>query len=321
MTDKQTTANNTPASSLIYGCMGLGGDWEPGECSAQHVKQAHEVIETSLEIGINVFDHADIYTRGKAEQAFGQVLKAQPSLREQMRIQSKCGIRFEDEAGAKRYDFSASWIHHSVDSILARLHIEQLDMLLLHRPDPLMELDETAGALNQLIKQGKIASVGVSNMNLHQMAYLQSALDVPIKANQIEASLDQRNWMEDSIQAGDLEDKHAGFYTGTIEYCKQHNVQLQAWGSLCQGRYTGRPADSQITDNTILLVAQLAEKYQVSKEAIILAWLMRHPANIQPVIGTTNLDRIKACADATRCALSREDWYSLLTTVRGVEVP
>ena len=136
------------ASKLVYGCMGLGGDWDSSPVTREHYTQARDVIETALENNITVFDHADIYTLTKAEQVFGQVLKDAPSLKDKMILQSKCAIRFEDEAGPKRYDFSAKWIKESVDGILSRLGIDQLDILLLHRPDPLIELSEVAQTIH-----------------------------------------------------------------------------------------------------------------------------------------------------------------------------
>ena len=170
-------------SPLVYGCMGLGGGWNTNPITAEDIKQTQAIMEFCLEQGVKIFDHADIYTFGKAERAFGQVLKQAPSLRDQMSIQSKCGIRFADEKGGKRYDFSAQWITHSVEQILQRLHIDQIDVLLLHRPDPLMQLDELAQTLIALNAEGKIAHIGVSNMHTAQLAFLQSALPMPIRLN------------------------------------------------------------------------------------------------------------------------------------------
>lgn len=310
------------ASKLVFGCMGLGGSWDNTPYSDADLALAHQSVDTALENGINVFDHADIYTYTKAEQVFGEVLKSRPTLRDNIIIQSKCGIRFEDEQGPKRYDFSSEWITYSVDNILKRLHIEQLDVLLLHRPDPLIELESLSSCLNKLHKDGKFKFIGVSNMHAAQMQYLQSALDFPIIANQLEMSLAHRDWLEDGMTTGSVLNRNMGFAPGTIEYCQMHNVQLQAWGSLAQGKYTGA---GDLTDPVIKAttdrVAQLAAEYSVSKEAIVLAWLMRHPSQIQPVIGTTNPLRINAAAQAVNVQLSREHWYSLLEVARGQEVP
>ncbi len=305
------------SSRLIYGCMGLGGGWDNNPVGAQDIAQVHQVIDAALESGITLFDHADIYTFGKAEQAFGAALKERPELLSQMQIQSKCGIRFEDAAGPKRYDFSKQWITESVDNILSRLGIEQLDTLLLHRPDPLMNPQEVASAVNQLQQQGKIKQLGVSNMNAHQMAFLQSELSTPIVCNQLEMSLTKLDWLEEGITS------FASTTLGAVEYSRSNKVEIQAWGSLSQGLFSGRDVSDQPSaiQNTANLVATLAEEHNVSREAIVLAWLMRHPANIRPVIGTTNVERIKASAQAASVSLTREQWYRLYESARGNEMP
>lgn len=309
------------SSRLVYGCMGLGGSWDKSPITREHISQAAKVIDTALETGITVFDHADIYTMGKAEQAFGEVLKQAPSLRDNMILQSKCAIRFEDELGPKRYDFSAQWITQSVEGSLSRLNTENLDILLLHRPDPLMELDEVVTTLEQLIKDGKINQVGVSNMHGHQIQFLQQALSVPVRVNQLEMSLAYRDWLEDGVTTGSVHNRGLGYAPGTLEYCMQNNVQLQAWGSLAQGRFTGGNATTDAENATAKRVAELAAEYATTSEAIVLAWLTRHPAMIYPVIGTVNPERIKACAKVSDVTLSRGHWYDLLVTARGEELP
>ena len=310
-------------SRLAYGCMGLGGNWDDQPIDQGHVQQAHEVIDASLEAGINFFDHADIYTFGKAEQVFGKVFAQRPELREQIYLQSKCAIRFDDAAGPKRYDFSPEWIRQSVDGILARLGTDYLDVLLLHRPDPLMEPESVAEAFNVLQASGKVRHVGVSNMQAHQMAHLQHFLDQPLVANQIEISLQRHDWLDEGVTAGHPTSTGVGFSSGTLEYCQLNQVQIQSWGSLCQGLYSGRDVSQAdaATQATAALVAELAAQYQVSNEAIVLAFLTRHPAAIQPVIGTTNVARIQACAAASELVLSREHWYALYVTARGAELP
>jgi len=310
-------------SALSYGCMGMGGGWDKTPLTNDNIAQAHQVVETALESGINLFDHADIYTLGKAEKAFGKVLTDRPELRGKIYIQSKCAIRFAENGAPKRYDLSGQWVSASVDNILARLNTEYLDILMLHRPDPLMELDEIAETLMKIKSSGKVRHFGVANMHQHQMAYLQSALDAPLVVNQIEISLAKLDWLEEGIMAGNSAGSDINFTGGTLEYCAQHNVQVQAWGSLAQGLFSGRDAtaESHAVQATCGLVYQLAAKYQVSAEAIVLAWLMRHPMRVQPVIGTTNLDRIKACAQAPQIRLTREEWYQLYERSRGHELP
>lgn len=325
MTAKQPPLSNyvTHNSPLVFGCMALGGGWNDNPVSAGDIASCHQAIDTALEAGICVFDHADIYARGKAEQVFGKVLQQRPELRSLITLQSKCGIRFASDTAPQRYDFSAQWIAQSVDGILARLQIEQLDVLMLHRPDPLMQPEEVAGVFSQLQQAGKVKQFGVSNMQQHQMALLQDALSMPLVVNQLELSLSHLAWLDEGTTAGCSGETLVNFGSGTIEYCRRNNVQLQAWGSLSQGLFSGKDVSSEAAHiaKTAELVKQLAAEYQVSREAIVLGFLMRHPAQIQPVIGTTNIERIKACAQATQIRLSREHWYALYLSARGKALP
>ena len=310
-------------SKLVFGCMGLGGGWNKDPITSTHLKQTHECIDNAIEGGINFFDHADIYTFGKAEQVFGQALSERPELREHIYIQSKCGIKFADEQGPKRYDFSADWIEQSVENSLKRLNTQYLDVLMLHRPDPLMEVDEVARVFSCLKESGKVKHFAVSNMQQHQMNFLQYALDMPIVANQIEASLQKHQFIDEGLYAGNSDGKDINFTPGNIEYCRSFDIQIQSWESLCQGLYTGGDLSnaSQADINTSILVNKLAAIYGTSAEAIVLAWLLRHPASIQPIIGTTNAKRIKASCEAINVHLSREHWYALYESAKGCEVP
>lgn len=310
-------------SELVFGCMGLGAISTDNRVSVADIQQANEIIDTALSANITLFDHADIYNGGKAEQVFGEVLKTRPALRDSIAIQSKCGIRFEDATGPKRYDLSPDWIVSSVEQSLSRLHIEQLDILLLHRPDPLMEPELIAQAFEQLHQSGKVKYFGVSNMQQHQIAFLSSALSKPLVVNQVELSLKHSAWLDEGVTSGNSGEPAINYGAGTIEYCRKNNIQIQAWGSLCQGLYTGR-ADEPLKlaeKTTSRLISKLSAEYQVSKEAILLSWLQRHPANIQPVIGTTNIARIRACAEANKVQLKREHWYALWVAARGCELP
>ncbi|KKO45900.1 aldo/keto reductase [Arsukibacterium ikkense] len=310
-------------SPLVFGCMSLGGPWNSNPLSAADITAAHQAVDAALEAGIRIFDHADIYTLGKAEQAFGKVLAQRPELRQLITLQSKCGIRFADKHGPQRYDFSAEWLSQSVDHILKRLQIEQLDILLLHRPDPLMQPEEVAATFGQLVQSGKVKHFGVSNMQQHQMALLQDALIDPLLVNQLELSLSHLAWLDEGTTAGCSGQPAVNFSAGTIEYCRRHKVQLQAWGSLSQGLFSGKDTSkaAEPIRATARLVATLAAEYQVSPEAIVLGWLMRHPAQIQPVIGTINPSRIAACGQASQVLLSREHWYALYLAARGAPLP
>lgn len=308
---------------LIYGCMGLGGGWNQNPVSKDDIRQANEVIDTALESGFQLFDHADIYTFGKAEQVFGEVLKSRPELKEQMVLQSKCGIRFDAGITPKRYDFSREWISSSVEGILGRLNIEHLPVLLLHRPDVLMDVEEVADVFSELQKQGKVGQFGVSNMSANQMQQLQSKMTSPLVANQLEMSLSKLDWLEQSILNNVGNAPSHSFTAGTIEYCQSQDVQIQAWGSMSQGLFSGRnvSGESQAVQQTAEKVRCIAAEKETSTEAVILAWLMKHPANVMPVVGTTNTDRIKAAAQATNTELSRDQWYELYVSARGEELP
>lgn len=310
------------ASRLVFGCMGLGGGWMRTAFDDGDVRAAHAAVDAALEAGITVFDHADIYTFGKAESVFGRVLAERPEVRASIVLQSKCGIRFADDAGPKRYDASASWITASVDGTLARLGVERLDALLLHRPDPLMEPEEVADAFTALRAAGKVEHFGCSNMSGAQMGWLQTALDAPLVANQIELGLGALAWLEEGVTVGQGAAADVGFTAGTLEYCRAASVQLQAWGPLAQGRFSRAPADVAPADQAAAKrVAEIAARYAVPAEAIVLAFLLRHPARIQPVLGTTDPARIAACARSLEVRLSREDWYALYEVARGGELP
>lgn len=311
------------ASKIAYGCMGLGGGWNENPVTTENINQARSIIETALESGINVFDHADIYTFNKAEAAFGKALKQEPSLRERMYIQSKCGIRFEDDSAPGRYDFSADWVKKSVDGILQRLQIEKLDVLLLHRPDPLMNTEELAEALLKLRNAGKFDHLGVSNMSHHQINFLQSSLNLTVVANQVEMSLANLDWLNEGVMIGTHDENNNNYVAGMMEFCRLNDIQLQAWGSLARGIFSekGMNSEQQHIRETSQYVMQLCEKYEVPSEVIVLMFLLRHPANIQPIIGTTNLDRIRSSMSATENSLSREEWYHLFVKARNSKLP
>lgn len=313
-----------PASRIALGCMGLGGGWDYEPLTAENLKQAEEALEAALAIGINFYDHADIYTRGKAEKVFGQLLKARPGLREDIILQSKCGIRLiEPGDTTNRMDLSKEHILSSVDGSLARLGTDYLDILLLHRPDPLMDPEEVAEALYQLKASGKVRHFGVSNMSAAQIKLLETYCGEPFIVNQLHMSLARISWVDAVLSVNRDQWKDVTFPEGTIEYCRAGNIQLQAWGPLAQGLFSGRPLDGQPENivNTAARVRALADEKGATAEAVVLAWLMAHPAAIQPVIGTVNPQRIAACGGAEQVELSRKEWYELYVSSRGEKLP
>ena len=301
---------------LIYGCMGLGGDWSPAPYDLAAIDQAAAAVEAALSIGVTVFDHADIYRFGKAEQVFGEVLKRSPGLRERIEIQTKCGIRLD--ADHAPYDLSR--IVARVDDSLARLGVDYVDTLLLHRPDPLLEPGAVAAAVTELHAAGKIRALGVSNMSGAQIAFLQRETPLPIVVNQLEMSLLKRDWVDSTVLVNHAEQN--GFPHGTLEYCASNGVRLQAWGALAQGRYSGA-TNSAAEAAASVLVQTLAEKKNTTREAIVLGWLMRHPAHIDPVVGSSDPARIRACGDAAAqaAAMTRDEWFALYLAARGRPLP
>lgn len=310
---------NIPASQLVLGTMGLGGGWNHNPITEADVKEAHGAVEAALSVGINMFDLADIYTFGKSESVFGQVLKERPELRDQIILQSKVGIRFEDEEGPGRYDFSGSYIRKTVDEILGRLGLDQIDSLLLHRPDALMEPEEIADAIYDLKKSNKVKWFGVSNMHAGQVQLLQQYINEPLIVNQMEMSLVKHDFIETGVAVNRATAVDHIFPLGTLEHSRMNNIQIQAWGPLAQGLLTGKSTEgeSEEIQATAKLVSEMAAEKNTTPEAIVLAWLMRHPAGIQPVLGTTNPERIKACGAAKDVQLTRGEWYKLFVTARG----
>lgn len=315
----------TTASRLVQGCMGFGGGWNQNPLTQEDVLHAEKAVDAARSIGITMFDHANIYTMGKAEEAFGRILQASPSMREQIIIQSKCGIRFGEGSIPGRYDFSKSHILEAVDGILNRLNTDYLDILLLHRPDPLMEPEEVAEAFGYLKSSGKVRYFGVSNMSVAQIKFLGQAIPDQLMVNQLEMSLSRLDWLDQGIYVNQDAGRTVNFSDGLIEYCQMEKIQIQAWASLAQGKFTGRSVDSEPAhiQKTADLVNQMAAEKETTLEAIVLGWLMRHPARIQPVIGTSNAERIIACKDAERQSqlMTREEWYTLYVSSKGINLP
>ncbi len=317
-----TTRTDATDGRLLYGCMGLGGTWDTAPYGAGDISAAEAAVEAALDSGITTFDHADIYRHGKAEAVFGEVLARAPGLRERIVLQTKCGIRLADGERPGSYDLRGPTIVRRVEESLARLRTDVIDVLLLHRPDPLADPDEVAEALTSLHRQGLVRRFGVSNMGAAQIAPLRARLDVPLVANQLEMSLRKRDWLEAGVVVNTPEAAANGFPFGTLEYCRDNGIELQAWGALAQGRYTGRQ-ETPLEQATARLVASLAERKGVTPETVLLWWLRRHPARVSPVIGTANPERIRACKHAVQQEpdLDHEEWYALWLTARGVPLP
>jgi len=291
----------------------MAGTWDPAELDSEREAKGREAVLAAVEAGFTFFDHADIYCQGVCETLFGRFLADHPGLRERMVIATKCGIRrANDPLGAPyRYDFSASHIEASCEASLKRLGIETLDIYLLHRPDYLMHPDEVAHAFERLRRQGKVREFGVSNFSIHQLTALQKSCPMPLIVNQIEISLAQLGAFED----------------GSLNYCHSEGIVPMAWSPLAGGKLgdgAQRLLPSQQPYQTETMNRELdavAQAHGTTRTVIALAWLLRHPSGIVPIVGTTHPDRIREAAKADTIELSREEWYRLFAAARPTPLP
>ena len=272
------------------------------------VKEVEELVETALSVGINAFDLADIYGRGRCEELLGLVLKNRPDLREGMSIQSKCGIRIEEFT---YFDFSKEYILQSVDGILERLQVDHLDSLLLHRPDALMESDQVAEAFDLLYKQGKVRNFGVSNQNPMMMELLKKDVKQPLAVNQLQLSAAFTPGFESGFYVN-MEDSQAAMRDGSIfEYCKLHDVVIQAWSVLQFGYFKGNFVGNEKFQALNQVLDRLAIKYGVTSSTIAISWILRYPAKMQAVVGTTNPKHLREVSQAANFSLTRKEWYEI----------
>lgn len=316
----QTLGSSTVSTTRIaYGCMQIGGSWDRSPYDAKARAKALAAVRAAVDAGITCFDHADIYCIGKSEEVFADVAAELKLVRSKIVLQSKCGIRFGGDPqpdAPGRYDFSRGHIVESTEKILRRLKTDYLDVLLLHRPDALVEPDEVAEAFDGLHASGKVRWFGVSNHNAGQIELLRGSLRQPLIVNQVQLSLIHHHL----INAGIVHNQGSGSLgaEGVLDYCRLNRITLQAWGPLAGGKAIGAADGSDALGKA---VAALAKKRGVSAEAIAIAWLLRHPAKIQPVIGSTDPARIASVCQADAVELSREEWYALFTAARGGGVP
>ncbi|WP_078083527.1 aldo/keto reductase [Microbulbifer mangrovi] len=267
------------------------------------------LFEQMLDLGVTTFDLADIYGDYRCEQSFGEALKLNPQLRERMEIVSKCSIRLTGEKSGARinhYDTSAEHVRKAVETSLRDMGIEQMDLLLLHRPDPLMDADALALVLEQLVAEGKVKHLGVSNFLPHQTDLLQSRLSIPLAVNQIEVSLLHSQAMFD----------------GQLDYCQQHKLLPMAWSPFAGGRlFTGNDEDALRVQAELRRVCEsrgLAP--ELGAMQLALAWLLKHPSKMIPVLGSGNPERLVAALAALEMELDREAWFELLRAGRGRDV-
>ena len=293
------------SSRLVYGCMRISGDNSPAD--REKGKQA---IRAAIEAGYTHFDHADVYGGGACETIFAEVLSDMPLLREKLLITGKCGIRIPGdpiEGNPKRYDFSRQYLIDSVDAILQRLGVDYLDLFLLHRPDYLFGAEDVAATLGALKEAGKVNHFGVSNFRPSQLTMLQSYCPMPLVANQVEINIDNMS----------------AFADGTLDQCQQLNISPMAWcpmGGVVYPAWGDKLTEEQ-TGRIQSELALQAEKYETEPWIVILAWLLKHPAGILPIVGSTRPSRIKAATKSLKLEYTRVDWYRLLQAREGCEVP
>lgn len=296
--ERVSITNDLSFSRIVYGMWRLDED----DTSPTHIRAK---IDACLEQGITTIDQANIYGGYTAEGYFGGALKADPSLREKIEIVSKCDIvapvgRFEDTR-VKHYDTSAAHIQSQIDQSLSDMGTDYLDLLLIHRPDPLMDHQETGRALDDAVASGKVRAVGVSNFKPWDFTLLQSAMKTPLVTNQIELSLSA----------------HSAFTNGDIAFAQERGFRPMAWSPLGGGALVGKKSAGDLSG----ALERVAEADGTDTAAVAIAWLLAHPAGILPVMGTNKIERIKTFSDAFKVNMDRQTWFELYTSAIGHEVP
>ncbi len=270
-------------------------------------RDAERFVHAALEEGAHCFDHADIYGGGACEEVFADAVGMNARVREQLILQSKCGIR--PDAGT--YDFSREHILRSVDGILRRLRTEYLDVLLLHRPDTLMEPDEVAEAFDTLEREGKVRHFGVSNHHPRQIDLLKRSVRQPLVANQLQLSLTHAHMITSGVHVNTHDDTAVDRDGYVLEYCRANDITIQPWSPVQDARTRSTFLGNDAFPELDAALSETADRHGVTPTTIAIAWLLRHPARMQPVIGTTNVERLRACCRASDVSLTREEWYAL----------
>ena len=291
------------ASNIGLGCMRIA-DMEKND--------VNRLLNVALDEGINFFDHADIYGKGKSEEIFSEAINMNSSIREKMIIQSKCSIR------KGFYDYSKEHIITSVDGILKRLKTEYLDILLLHRPDTLMEPEEVSEAFEELFKAGKVREFGVSNHNSMQIELLNKYLKNKIMINQLQFSLMHTGIIDSGINVNMKIDSSIDRDGSILEYCRLKDITIQAWSPFQYGFFNGVFLNNEKFPELNKKLNEIVEKYNVTSTAIAASWILRHPAKIQTIIGTTNKDRVKEICKASDIRLTREEWYDIYRSAGNI---
>lgn len=274
--------------------------------------EAETVIKTALDQGANFFDHADVYGGGACEEIFADAIGMDSNVRESMFLQSKCGIR------KGQFDFSKEHILSSVEGILKRLQTDYLDVLLLHRPDALVEPQEVAEAFDQLANSGKVRHFGVSNQNPMQIQLLKKHVKQPIVANQLQLSITHATMISQGINVNMLNESAVNRDGSILDFCRLHDITIQPWSPFQYGFFEGVFLDNAKFPELNKTIDAIADRYNVANTTVALAWLLRHPAEMQPVTGTMNVQRLQDCAKAADIDLTREEWYDIYRAAGNV---
>ena len=278
------------------------------------VGEAEKLICCALDCGIDFLDNADIYGGGESETLLGKVFVNNNGLRQKVFLQSKCGIC------KGFYDFSKEHIIKSVEGSLKRLNADSLDALLLHRPDALVDFEELNETFAQLYKSGKVKSFGVSNMNSYQMELFAKYVKLPVKYNQVQLSIVHSHMVTQGLYVNMSSPESVDRAAGTLEYCRLKDIKVQAWSSLMASWEDGSFIDNPKYPELNAKLSELAEKYGVSKSAVAIAWILRLPQGIMPIVGTTSTEHLKQLAAAQSVRLTREEWYALFLSA-GHKLP
>ncbi|WP_058306495.1 aldo/keto reductase [Gracilibacillus massiliensis] len=292
-------------SEISLGCMRMD------QLSKQ---DANRVIENSLELGIDMFDHADIYGGGKSEEIFADAIEMNSSIREKMVIQTKCGIR------DGFFDFSKEHILSSVEGSLKRLKTDYIDILLLHRPDTLVEPEEVAEAFDELKRSGKVRHFGVSNHNPTQIELLKKNVEQELVANQLQLSMMFTPMIDAGLNVNMEHDPAIVRDGGILDYSRLHDMTIQPWSPFQHGFFEGVFVDNEKFPILNEKLQEYADAKGVTKTTIAIAWILRHPARMQPIVGTMNPERLQEIAKASDVKLTREEWYDLYR-VAGNKLP
>lgn len=274
--------------------------------------EAERFVRTALEEGANFFDHADIYGAGACEEIFAEAIGMNASIREKLILQSKCGIR------KGMFDFSKEHILESVDGILKRLRTEYLDVLLLHRPDTLVEPEEVAEAFDQLERSGKVRHFGVSNQHPMQIQLLKKSVRQPIVANQLQLSITNATMISSGFNVNMENAAAVNRDGGILDFCRLQDITIQPWSPFQYGFFEGVFLGNEKFPELNRKIDEIAARYEVSNTTIAIAWLLRHPARMQPIIGTMNIDRLKDSCKASEIQLTRAEWYEIFRAAGNI---